>query len=88
MQNRAKLRIGIPRVLNLYSTAPLFYRIFRIAGIKAKASFFLEYTSDSSTRWLQAGPIDPASRPNSEYRTSTTAEVAHTKKPLDVIFFP
>ena len=29
---REEIRIGIPRVLNMYSMAPLFHRLFRVAG--------------------------------------------------------
>jgi len=61
MQNRAKLRIGIPRVLNLYSTAPLFTGIFRNRwGSKPKASFSRNTPASSSTKMgCKRGSIDP-----------------------------
>ena len=47
---RAHLRIGIPRVLNLYSTAPLFRTYFESLGIPSENICFSPATSEEMSR--------------------------------------
>jgi activator of 2-hydroxyglutaryl-CoA dehydratase/predicted nucleotide-binding protein (sugar kinase/HSP70/actin superfamily) len=57
---RTKLRIGIPRVLNLYSTAPFFRTYFEALGLQKQNIVFSEPTSEQL--WLDGakyGSIDP-----------------------------
>ncbi|MGE5568671.1 MAG: BadF/BadG/BcrA/BcrD ATPase family protein [Rhodospirillales bacterium] len=89
-ERRGSLRIGIPRVLNLYSTAPLFTGYLTSLGIKPQNIVFSEYTSEELYKeGAKRGAIDPCFPSklgiphvhNLLYR-------AHAKRPLDYIFFP
>ncbi len=73
MENRKKLRIGIPRVLNIYTYAPLFNGISKVWACNPRMSFIpitLVQTFIAPAR--AAGRLIPASRPKSASRTSTT----------------
>ena len=45
MKKRAELRIGMPRVLNMYSQTPVFTGYFASLGIKAENLVYSDYTS-------------------------------------------
>lgn len=88
---RKKVRIGIPRVLNLYSTGPWFRTYFEALGIQKQHVVFSDETTEEM--WQEGGKygsIDPC------YPSKVTqAHIhhllwhAHTeKKPLKYIFFP
>ena len=88
---RKKVRIGIPRVLNLYSTAPWFRTYFEALGIQKQHVVFSDETTEEM--WQEGGKygsIDPC------YPSKVTqAHIhhllwhAHTdKKKLKYIFFP
>ena len=88
-QMRAQIRIGIPKVLNLYIYAPLFSTYFASLGIPARN---LRYSHFSSPGQYQAAAgfsaIDPC--------FPSKIAIAHIyellqgcqKEPLDAIFFP
>jgi len=88
-QLRAQIRIGIPRVLNLYLYAPLFSTYFVSLGIPARN---LHYSRFSTPKQYQEAAgfsaIDPC--------FPSKVAVAHIyellqycrKEPLDAIFFP
>jgi len=89
-RRRANLRIGIPRVLNLWSTAPFFRTYFEALGVKRQNVVFSDYTSEEM--WSTGGKygsIDPC-YPSK----STQAHIhhllfeKHADKPLDAIFLP
>ncbi len=44
MQNRAKIRIGMPRVLYMYSYAPVFNGYFQALGIPPENIVYSDYT--------------------------------------------
>src|SRR5207244_790737 len=45
MQNRKNIRIGIPRVLNVYTYAPLFNGYFQSLGLASENIVYSDYTS-------------------------------------------
>src|SRR5207245_6004231 len=60
MQNRSKLRIGIPRVLNIYTYAPLFNAYFESLGLQPENIIYSDYTSSELYRaGASRGAIDP-----------------------------
>ncbi|MBI4874280.1 MAG: CoA activase, partial [Acidobacteria bacterium] len=90
MERRSKLRFGLPRVLNMYSTAPLFTGYLVSLGVQAQNIVFSEFTTDELYKeGAKRGAIDPCFPSklgiphvhNLLYR-------AHAKRPLDYIFFP
>jgi activator of 2-hydroxyglutaryl-CoA dehydratase/predicted nucleotide-binding protein (sugar kinase/HSP70/actin superfamily) len=90
IERRARLRIGIPRVLNLYSTAPLFTGYFAALGIQPGNIVFSDYTSDQLYReGAKRGAIDPCFPSKLAIpHVHNLIYVHHAKKPLDLIFFP
>ena len=57
---RKKLRVGIPRVLNIYSTAPFFRTYFEAIGIPKQNIVFSDETTEEM--WVEGGKygsIDP-----------------------------
>src|SRR5262249_7816451 len=44
MENRGKIRIGIPRVLNIYTYAPLFNAYFESLGVQPENIIYSDYT--------------------------------------------
>ncbi len=87
---RTQLRIGIPRVLNLYQQMPFFSAYFESLGIPHGNLIYSDTTSDDLYReGARRGSIDPcfpskvalAHVHNLLYRH-------HARRPLDVIFFP
>jgi len=90
---RRRVRIGIPRVLNLYSTAPWFRTYFECIGIPKQNICFSDATTEEM--WVEGGKygsIDPC------YPSKVAqAHIHHLlfkehrpeeKKPLKYIFFP
>ena len=90
IRNRGKLRIGIPRVLNLYSTAPLFTGYLVSLGIKAENIVFSEFTDEQLYKdGGKRGSVDPCFPSKLGIpHVHNLLMVAHARKPLDMIFFP
>src|SRR6201987_4932160 len=90
MENRKKVRIGIPRVLNIYTYAPLFNAYFESLGVQPENVIYSDYTSSELYRAGEnPGAIDtcfPAKIGISH--VYNLIQEKHRKKPLDVIFFP
>jgi len=90
MSQRRQLRIGIPRVLNMYAYAPLFSAYLESLGVQAENIVYSDFTSGDLYRTGSSrGAIDPC------YPSKITiAHVhnlifkKHSSKPLQVIFFP
>jgi predicted nucleotide-binding protein (sugar kinase/HSP70/actin superfamily) len=90
---RKRVRIGIPRVLNLYSTAPWFRTYFETLGIAKQCVMFSEPTTEEM--WVEGGKygsIDPC-YPSKVAQAHVHQLLFHThepekKKPLKYIFFP
>src|SRR6201987_2185233 len=90
MQNRSKVRIGIPRVLNIYTYAPLFNGYFESLGVQPENVIYSDYTSSELYRaGASRGAIDPCFPAKIGIsHVYNLIQEKHHKKPLDVIFFP
>lgn len=87
---RAKLRIGIPRVLNQYSQNPFFSAYFEALGIPARNLVYSDFTSEELYKeGAKRGAIDPCF-PSKVCiaHMHNLLEVKHKKRPLDLIVFP
>ena len=91
MRGRENVRIGIPRVLNLYSLAPFFTTFFESLGVAGENIVFSDYTSlELYKAGCKRGSIDPcwpskvciAHVHNLLYKKHTA------QRPLDYIWFP
>ena len=90
MKKRASMRIGMPRVLNMYSQTPIFSGYFAALGIKAENIVYSEFTSEELYKeGAKRGAIDPCfpSKLGIPHIHNLLYKV-HAKKPLDIIFFP
>jgi predicted nucleotide-binding protein (sugar kinase/HSP70/actin superfamily) len=90
MKKRAEIRIGMPRVLNMYSMTPVFTGYFAALGIKAENIVYSDYTSEQLYKeGAKRGAIDPCfpSKLGIPHVHNLLFAV-HEKKPLDMIFFP
>ena len=89
-ENRKKLRIGIPRVLNIYTYAPLFNGYFESLGVQPENIIYSDYTSSDLYRaGASRGAIDPCFPAKIGIsHVYNLIQEKHRKKPLDVIFFP
>src|ERR1035438_1797405 len=90
MKKRAELRIGMPRVLNMYSQTPVFTGYFASLGIKAENLVYSDFTSEELYKeGAKRGAIDPCfpSKLGIPHVHNLLYRV-HAKKALDIIFFP
>ncbi|MBI4553907.1 MAG: CoA activase, partial [Candidatus Latescibacteria bacterium] len=90
MKKREEIRIGIPRVLNMYSQAPMFSAYFESLGIKQQNLIYSDYTNEKLYKdGAKRGSIDPCfpSKVGIPH-VHNLLHVHHKKKPLDIIFFP
>jgi len=92
-QRRKKIRIGMPRVLNMYSTAPFFRAYFEALGVgRSNVVFSDETTEEMFTEGAKYGSIDPC------FPSKVVQAHIHNllfekhdparNKPLNYIFFP
>ncbi|MBM3261987.1 MAG: CoA activase [candidate division Zixibacteria bacterium] len=90
MKRRSELRIGIPRVLNIYSQAPLFTAYFESLGIKHRHLVFSDYTNEKLYKdGAKRGAIDPCFPSKLGIpHLHNLLYVHHKKHPLDIVFFP
>ena len=90
MENRSKLRIGIPRVLNIYTYAPLFNAYFESLGVQPENIIYSDYTSSELYRaGASRGAIDPCFPAKIGIsHVYNLIQEKHRKKPLNAIFFP
>ncbi len=90
MKNRASLRIGIPRVLNMYGYAPVFATYLESLGVKAENIIYSDYTSGELYRaGSSRGAIDPCFPAKIGIaHVHNLLTVKSARKKLDVIFFP
>jgi len=90
MARRGTLRIGIPRVLNMYTYAPFFNAYFESLGIPGGNIVYSDYTSgDLYREGAGRGAIDPCFPAKvGVAHVHNLLFVKHAKKPLDCIFFP
>ncbi|TVP83131.1 BadF/BadG/BcrA/BcrD ATPase family protein [Thioalkalivibrio sp.] len=90
MEKRRKLRIGLPRVLNLYSSAPFFVGYFMALGLSYRQLVFSAYTDqDLYHRGARRGSIDPCFPSKLGIaHVHDLLERVHARKPLTHVFFP
>jgi predicted CoA-substrate-specific enzyme activase len=90
MEHRKKLRIGIPRVLNIYTYAPLFNGYLESLGVQPENIIYSDYTSSELYRaGASRGAIDPCFPAKIGIsHVYNLIQEKHKKKPLDAIFFP
>ena len=90
-ERRRRVRIGIPRVLNLYSTAPYFRAWFEAVGVPRNHIVFSDETTEEL--WVEGGKygsIDPCF-PSKVAQAHVHNLLFHhhsAAKPLQYIFFP
>ena len=73
MKKRSTLRVGMPRVLNMYLYAPLFSAYLESLGVEPENLVYSEFTGQEMYAPAPAvGPSIRASRRRSACRTSTT----------------
>lgn len=90
LERRRHLRIGMPRVLNMYVYAPFFSGYFESLGIPAGNLVYSDFTSNDLYRQGSGrGAIDPCF-PSKVCiaHVHNLLYTKHAKKPLDLIFFP
>ncbi len=84
------VRIGIPRVLNLYSSAPLWRTYFEALGVDETDVVFSDTTSEEM--WAEGskyGSIDPCFPSKvAQAHIHNLIFKKHPQKKLDYIFFP
>jgi activator of 2-hydroxyglutaryl-CoA dehydratase/predicted nucleotide-binding protein (sugar kinase/HSP70/actin superfamily) len=90
MQRRATLRIGMPRVLNMYTYAPFFNAYFESLGVLPGNLVYSDYTSGELYRdGAGRGAIDPCFPAKVAIaHVHNLLMTKHAKKKLDYIFFP
>jgi predicted CoA-substrate-specific enzyme activase len=90
IKKRSEIRIGMPRVLNMYSQTPVFTGYFAALGIKAENIVYSDFTSEQLYKeGAKRGAIDPCFPSKLGIpHVHNLLYVVHAKKPLDVIFFP
>lgn len=91
LERRKTIRIGIPRVLNIYSTAPIWRAYFQTLGIPPANVVWSDFTSEEL--WVEGGKygsVDPC------YPSKVAQAHIHNllfrkhsyDKPLNYLFFP
>jgi predicted CoA-substrate-specific enzyme activase len=90
MERRKTLRIGMPRVLNMYVYAPFFNAYFESLGVEGGNLVYSDYTSGELYREGSGrGAIDPCFPAKIGIaHVHNLLFVKHAKKKLDYIFFP
>ena len=90
IERRKTLRIGIPRVLNMYTYAPFFNAYFESLGALGGNVVYSDYTSgDLYREGAGRGAIDPCFPAKiGVAHVHNLLFVKHAKKKLDYIFFP
>jgi len=90
MKKRASIRIGMPRVLNMYLFTPLFSGFLESLGVQPENLVYSEFTGQEMYRQgAGRGAIDPCfpSKIGIPHVYNLIFQ-KHVKKPLDAIFFP
>ncbi|CAN7510731.1 acyl-CoA dehydratase activase-related protein [Variovorax sp. LjRoot84] len=88
--HRGRLRIGMPRVLNMYSTGPFWRTYFEALGVASRNIVFSDPTSpemwEAGGRYGSIDPCFPSKVVQAHIHDLLFAK--HVKAPLDFIFFP
>ncbi|MCB0219004.1 MAG: CoA activase [Chrysiogenetes bacterium] len=90
-ERRAKLRIGMPRVLNMWSTGPFWRTYFESLGILSRNVVFSDETSEELFHeGGKYGSVDPC-YPSKVVQAHIHHLLFHKhteKRPLDYLYFP
>lgn len=90
MERRAAIRIGFPRVMNLYGLGPFFMGFFQSLGVGGDRLVWSDLTTDKLYReGSKRGSIDPCF-PSKVCisHVHNLLKTKHVKRPLTHIFFP
>jgi len=89
-KKRGQVRIGFPRVFNMYALAPFFTGYLESVGVDPKNIVFSDYTSMEMYRTgATRGAIDPCFPSKVALaHVHNLLLVKHKRAPLDCIFFP
>ncbi len=87
---RERLRVGVPRVFNMYAYAPLFGAYLQSLGVRPGN---IVYSDQTTTELFKSGTsrgaIDPCYPSKIALaHVHNLLEVKHRKTPLDCVFFP
>jgi predicted nucleotide-binding protein (sugar kinase/HSP70/actin superfamily) len=87
---RCDLRIGVPRLLNLYSVNPFFSAYFESLGVPARNLVYSDVTTDQLYRdGVRRSSVDPCFPSKLGIpHVHNLLSVHHARRPLDVVFFP
>jgi predicted CoA-substrate-specific enzyme activase len=89
-KKRERWRVGIPRVLNMYSTAPFFRTYFEVLGVRPKNVVFSEPSSEEmfaeGGKYGSVDPCYPSKVAQAHFHQLLFHK--HQQTPLDAIFFP
>jgi predicted CoA-substrate-specific enzyme activase len=91
MLARTRTRIGMPRVLNMYSLGPFFTAYFESLGVPANQLVWSDVTSDEMYKeGAKRGAIDPCfpSKIGIPHVHNLLVHKHSAARPLDYIFFP
>ena len=90
-ERRRGLRVGIPRVLNIYSSAPIWKTYFECLGLMPNNIVFSDFSGEEM--WAEGGKygsIDPCypSKVSQAHIHNLLFHKHKPEKPLNYIFFP
>jgi len=90
MESRAGVKIGIPRVLSMYSVTPMFRTYFESLGVRTKNIVLSDVTSPKLYKnGAKRGTIDPCFPSKLGIpHVHNLIHVKHERAPLDLVFFP
>lgn len=90
MRRRSEMRVGIPRVLNLYLYAPLFSGYLQALGVRSENIVYSDFTTNELYKaGAGRGAIDPCFPSKIAIpHVYNLISQKHAKNPLNVIFFP
>jgi predicted CoA-substrate-specific enzyme activase len=87
---REDLRIGMPRVLGMYTVAPLFRTYFESLGVRSRNIVLSDFTTPKLYKdGAKRGAIDPCFPSKLGIpHVHDLIHVKHGRNPLDIVFFP
>jgi predicted CoA-substrate-specific enzyme activase len=89
-EKRSKWRVGIPRVLNMYSTAPFFRTYLEVLGVRPKNIVFSDPSSEEmfaeGGKYGSVDPCYPSKVAQAHFHQLFFHK--HQQTPFDAIFFP
>ncbi len=90
IEQRPAIKIGMPRVLNMYSTGPFWMAYFESLGLQPENLIWSDYTSEQLFKeGAKRGAIDPCypSKVGIPHVHNLLYAI-HPKKKLDYVYFP